>query len=73
MCFEISISFLPCLFLAFSVIINPWLLQKCTYVKFLLLHPPITETFRFCLQVYLYSMFQPSTESSSGIDGKNVD
>jgi hypothetical protein len=27
---------------------------------------PITETFRFCLMVYLYNMFQPSTGSSSG-------
>ncbi len=29
------------------------------YVKFLHSHPPITETFRFCLIVYLYNMFQP--------------
>ncbi len=36
------------------------------YVKFLQSHPPITETFRFCLIVYLYNMFQPSTGSSSG-------
>ena len=34
-------------------------------VKFSQSHTPITETFRFCLLVYLY-MFQPSTGSSSG-------
>ncbi len=60
-----------------SLLINPlkdhYCNKKCTNVKFLQSHPPITETFRFCLKVYLYSMFQPSTESSSGIDGKNVD
>jgi hypothetical protein len=34
--------------------------------------PPITETFRFCLIVYLYNMFQPSTGSSSGIKIKKI-
>ncbi len=34
-------------------------------------HPPITETFRFCLIVYLYNMFQPSTGSSSGTNELN--
>jgi hypothetical protein len=39
---------------------------KIPCVKFLQSHPTITETFRFCLIVYLYNMFQPSTGSSSG-------
>ncbi len=34
-------------------------------------HPPITETFRFCLIVYLYNMFQPTTGSSSGTNELN--
>ena len=41
------------------------------HVKFLQSHPPITETFRFCLIVYLYNMFQPSTGSSSGTNELN--
>jgi hypothetical protein len=41
------------------------------YVKFLQSHPPITETFRFCLIVYLHNMFQPSTGSSSGTNELN--
>ncbi len=45
--------------------LNP---NKC--VIFLQSHPPITETFRFCLIVYLYNMFQPSTGSSSGTNAK---
>jgi hypothetical protein len=40
-------------------------------VKFLQSHPPITETLRFCLIVYLYNMFQPSAESSSGTNELN--
>jgi hypothetical protein len=40
-------------------------------VKFLQSHPPITETFRFSLIVYLYNMFQPSTGSSSGTNELN--
>jgi hypothetical protein len=41
------------------------------YVKFLQSHPLITETLRFCLIVYLYNMFQPSTGSSSGTNELN--
>jgi hypothetical protein len=46
-------------------------LQDFKCVKFLQSHPPITETFRFCLIVYLYNMFQPSTGSSSGTNKLN--
>ncbi len=47
------------------------LVFKSVCVKFLQSHPPITETFRFCLIVYLYNMFQPSTGSSSGTNELN--
>ena len=38
------------------------------YETFLQSHAPITETFRSCLKMYLYNMFQPSTGFTSGTE-----
>ena len=40
--------------------------------SFLQSHPPITETFRSYLKIYLYNMFLPSTMSSSGTNDNKI-
>ena len=45
-----------------SVLVSPKAVSTLfhnTYFKFFQSHPQITETFRFCLMVYLYNMFHP--------------
>jgi len=39
------------------------------YVYFFKSHPPLTETFRCCLRVYLYNMFQPLNGSFQVLNG----
>jgi hypothetical protein len=36
--------------------------------SFLQRHPPVADSLRFCLKLYLYNMFQLPTGSSSGIN-----